>query len=201
MSYRMSFTSAGLLVRESLILAQTYQSIQDWEMVKKSSFEQNLLQARKPSSAKRNIREISHRLRTLTADQFELLIDGGYADQLQMLWLATAKTYKFVLEFSQEVIREKYLKLDYMLSYDDFDSFFNTKAEWDDGLDGLSESTRKKIRQVLFRMMHEAEILTAGNMIIPTILSAEAARVIQYDDPALFVAYPISDMDIQEWTR
>ena len=44
-------------------------------------------------------------------------------------------------------------------------------------------------------MMHEAEILTAGNMIIPTILSAEAARVIQDDDPALFVAYPVSDMD------
>jgi hypothetical protein len=196
----MSFTSAGLLVRESLILAQAYQSIQDWDQLKTESFEQNLLQTKKPSSAKRNIREISHRLRTLTPDQFELLIDGGYTDQLHILWLATAKTYRFIHEFSQEVVREKYLKLDYMLSYDDFDSFFNAKAEWDDGLDGLSESTRKKIRQVLFRMMHEAEILTAGNMIIPTILSAETARVIQADDPALFVAYPVSDMDIQEWT-
>jgi len=130
-----------------------------------------------------------------------LLSEGGRTEQLQMLWLAAAKRYQFIREFGEEIVREKYLKLDYLLSYDDFDSFFNAKAEWDDGLDGLSESTRKKIRQVLFRMLHEAEILTAGNMIVPTILGAETARVIQADDPALFAVYPISDMDIQEWTR
>jgi len=197
----MSFTNAGLLVRESLILAQAYKSIGDWKQTTQQSFEQNLLQAKKPSSAKRNIGEICGRLKELTEEQFELLLEGAHADQLQILWLAAAKRYQFAAEFSEEIVREKFLKLDYLLNYDDFDSFFNAKAEWDDGLDGLSDSTRMKIRQVLFRMLREAEIITADNMIIPAILSAEAAGVIKADNPALFAIYPISDFDIQEWSK
>lgn len=201
MSYRMSFTSAGLLVRESLILARVYQSLGDWKKVKKESFEKNLLQSKKPSSAKRNIRELCARLGTLTEKQFELLLEGGHFEQSQMLWLAVAKTYRFVREFSEEVVREKYLKLDYRLSYDDFDSFFNAKAEWDDKLEGLSDSTRKKIRQVLFRMLHEAEILVGEDMIVPTLLGKDVVQAIQADDPALYTIFPVSDLDIQEWTR
>jgi hypothetical protein len=201
MSYRMSFTSGGLLVRESLVLAQAYQSLGDWKTVKEESLERNLLQSKKPSSAKRNIRELCDRLGTLTEKQFGLLLAGDNTEQVQMLWLAVAKTYRFVREFSAEVVREKFLKFDYLLSYEDFDSFFNAKAEWDNKLDGLSDSTRKKIRQVLFRMLHEADILTSDNRIVPTLLGRDAVQAIQTDDPALFTIFPASELDIQEWSR
>jgi len=201
MSYRMSFTSAGLMVRESLILTQTFKSVQDWVQVKRQVFEQNLLQSTKPSSAKRNIRELSDRLKMLTDQQTELLLDGSHAEQLQMLWLATVKTYRFLHEFAEEVVREKFLRLDYQLGYGDFDGFFNSKAEWDDDLEGLSESTRKKVRQVVFRMLREAEILTGAGMIVPSLFSAEAARVIREDDPGLFRDFPVSDLDIQGYMQ
>lgn len=201
MSYRMSFTSAGLLLGDSLTLVRIYRELGDWDAVKKVCFEQNLLQAKKPSSAKRNIRELSDRLRNLTDHQMDLLVNGNHADQLQMLWLANLKTYRFLREFCEEVVREKFLSLSYLLDYDDFDQFFNAKAEWDDTLDSLSDSTRLKVRQVLFRMLREAEILTRENMIVPTIFSGDAARAIQEDDPALLAAFPISDLDIQELIR
>lgn len=201
MPYRMSFTSASLLSRESVIIAQAYRETGDWQKAREECLSRNLLQAKKPSSATRTVRELIGRLKTLTADQLELLLNGSHIEQLHMLWLAVAKRYRFIQEFSEEVIREKYLKLDTLVGYDDFDSFFNAKADWDTGLDRLSDSTRKKIRQVLFRMLHEAEILTSGNMIIPALFIKDTVRVIQSDDVAWFAIYPVSDRDIQEWGK
>lgn len=201
MSYRMSFTSASLLIQESLILAQTYRSLGDWPKVKAISFEQNLLQARKPKSAKTYIHELIGRLNELTPDQLELLLDGSRSDQLCMLWLGVCKRYRFVKEFSAEVVREKFLMLDHLVTAEDYSSFLNARAEWEEGLESLSASTCQKIRQVIFHMLRDAEILTSSHMIIPAILSPEVIRVIQSDDPAFFAIYPVSDNEIQEWTR
>lgn len=201
MSYRMSFTSASLLVQESLVLAQTYRSLGDWKQVKTISFEQNLLQACKPKSAKTYIHELIGRLSELTAEQLELLLDGSRSDQLCMLWLAVCKRYRFVKEFGTEVVREKFLMLDHLVTTEDYSSFFNSKAEWDEGLESLSASTCQKVRQVVFHMLRDAEILSSSHMIIPGILSPEVVLVIQSDDLALFAIYPVSDIDIQEWTR
>ena len=201
MSYRMSFTSASLLVQESISLAEVYQSLHNWKSVQQEAFNKNLLQARKPTSAKRNIREICGRLQLLSEDQFALLIEGSRSDQICMLWIAVCKRYEFIKEFAREVIREKYLKLDFLISHDDYDVFFNSKAEWDDGLDSLSETTVKKLRQVTFRLLHETEILSSANMINPATLSQEAVKVVLSDDPSLLEVFPVSDIDIQEWVQ
>jgi hypothetical protein len=36
------------------------------------------------------------------------------------------------------------------LTYDDFDAFYAAKAEWEPDLERISETTRKKLRQILF---------------------------------------------------
>jgi len=201
MSYRMSFTSASLLVQESIRIAETYQSLHDWKSVQQEAFNKNLLQARKSTSAKRNIYEICGRLQLLSEDQFLLLLEGSRSDQIAMLWIAVCKRYKFIEEFAREVIRDKYLKLDFLISHDDYDVFFNSKAGWDDELDSLSESTVKKLRQVTFRLLHETEILSSGNVINPATLSPETVKVILSDDPSLLEVFPVSDINIQEWVQ
>lgn len=201
MSYRMSFTSASLLVQESISIAETYQSLHNWKHVQEEAFNKNLLQSRKPTSAKRNIREIIGRLQLLNEDQFALLLEGSRSDQISMLWIAVCKRYEFIKEFAREIIREKYLKLDFLISHDDYDVFFNSKAEWDDGLDSLSDTTVKKLRQVTFRLLHETEILSSSNMINSATLSSETVDVILRDDPALLEVFPVSDMNIQEWVQ
>ena len=141
------------------MVAELYFDLGDWSLVRNNIFENNLLQARTQSSFKRTIHELLQRLQCLTRDQLQILVDGSRQEQNQILWLAVCKHYRIIHEFALEVIREKFLRLDVILSYLDYDVFFNSKAEWRQGLDQLTGTTKKKLRQVLFRILHEAEII------------------------------------------
>lgn len=41
--------------------------------------------------------------------------------------------------------------------------FFYDKAEWDPEVERIAESTRDKQRQVVFKILREAELLTSDN--------------------------------------
>jgi len=159
--YKLSFTTGGLFYCETLKSIHLFDELQDWGAVKRKLQAENLLQARTSASATRSSRELIQRLQTLTASQLEILRDGTRQDQVQILWLAVCKQYDFVYEFATHVLHGKYLKLDFFLSYDDFDEFFNSLAEWNENLEKTTETTRKKLRQVLFRMIREADLLSA----------------------------------------
>lgn len=145
----------------------------------------------------RTAHELLHRMKTLNTGQLSLLVAGTRQDQQQILWLAACKQYPFAREFAMEVVREKYLRFDWNVSYADFDAFYYAKCEWRKELARITESTRKKLRQVLFLMMTQAEILSPARVIIPTVFSRPVARAIAEDDPGYFSVFPISDTDIR----
>ncbi len=97
------------------------------------------------------------------------------------------------------MVREKFIRLDLGLSYDAFDVFFNNKAEWHPEVQGLAESTRKKLREVLFKMMREANLLTPDKQILPALPTPRAIDAIAADSPSYLLAFPISTTEIQEW--
>lgn len=177
--YKMSFSTGGAFYQESLILAKRYTDIQDWNETRKEALSSNLLQTRTKSSAIRIIREIMSRLQCLKSNEMSLLIHGERNEQNSVLWVAICRNYQFIYEFSTEVIRENYLNFNYELSYTDFDSFFNRKADWNDHLDHISDMTRKKLRQVLFKMLREIEIIDKNKVIIPSILSPRLIDTIE----------------------
>ena len=86
--YNMSFTAGGLLYHESVEVAKLYLSLTNWPSVRGKVFENNVLQARTQNTAKRIFREISSRLDLLTKEQLEILAEGSYQEQIQILWLA-----------------------------------------------------------------------------------------------------------------
>lgn len=201
MTYRMSFTNGSLFYTESLALVELYRQLGSWEQTKTEANQRNVLQARTRSSGTRNVHEICGRLSTLTVRQLDILQEGSRQDQIQILWLAACKCYQFIKEFASEVIREKFLHLDYVVSYVDYDVFFNSKAEWHEELEELSETTSKKLRQVVFRLAHEADILSSNDMINPAILCPEVLEAIEDDDPSNLMIFPISEAVVQEWSR
>jgi hypothetical protein len=168
----------------------------DWVDVQKIILETNSLQARTTSSLKRTTREVIQRLQTLTEDQLSVLTEGNRKDQTDILWLAVCKHYEIIREFAIKVIREKYLRLDRQLSFLDWDTFFNSKAEWDDQLENLTDSTKDKLRQVLFRMLHEAEIISTSNAILPAIISPRVTRVIKQENTENLLIFPISNIKL-----
>jgi len=175
--YSMSFTTAALLHQESVNLAELYLEQGDWNEVRNEVIARNLLQTRTTSSAKRICREICSRLKHLHKDELELLVEGDHQEQAYLLWVAVCRHHRFIYEFSVEVIRERFLTLSYDLGYEDFDAFFNAKMEWHEELEKVATTTRNKLRQVLFRMLREAEILSPDNTIIPATLSPRFINV------------------------
>ena len=199
--YSMSFTTATLLYRESITLADLYAQQEDWRVVRGEVVEDNLLQMRTENASKRICREGISRLRQLTPDQLDIVRDGSRQDQVYVLWLAVCKRYRFIYEFASEVVREKYLRLDLQLSVDDYNAFFNAKAEWHPEVERVAPATRKKQRQFVFKMLREADLLSNEGTIQPALLSPRVIEAIAQDDPAHFAVFPVSDSDIKDWTK
>lgn len=194
--YKVSFTTGGLFYHEAIKAAELYSQERDWEKVRVKILNQNLLKTRTESSRIRTTRELLQRLKTLTMEQLSLLIVGTRQEQNQILWLGVCKQYPFVYDFTLEVLCEKFLRLDFKLTYADFDQFYNQKAEWDEGLDRLTISTRKKLRQVLFRILQDAEIITPAHEIRSAILSPEIVNVIRTDNSAFLHIFPGHGADL-----
>lgn len=188
----MSFTAGALLYRESMVVAGLAGEAPDWDSVKRDVMAGNLLQMRTPSASQRILREVTARLRLLTPTQARLLLGGSRQEQNHLLWLAICKRYRFIQDFAVQVLREKLLRLDLAVSLEDFDAFFNARAEWHDELERLTPSTRAKLRQIVFRMLREAELLTADHRIVPVVMSPQVAAAIQKDDAVYLDIFPMA---------
>ena len=169
--YSMSFTTGSLFHRESVKLAALYLELGDWNSVRGRVIAENLLQTRTMNTLKRVCQEVISRLKTLSSGELEFLVDGNHQEQAYLLWLAVCRRYRFIADFAVEVLRERYITLKTDLSYEDFDSFFNRKSDWHSELDEIRPATRSKLRQVLFKILREADLLTANNLINAAMLS------------------------------
>jgi hypothetical protein len=188
--YKTSFTTGGLYFQEGIKIADLYLKCRDWSDVSEISKKENILQAHTGKSGIRTSREVIQRIQTLTEDQMVLLVEGNLVDQKQILWLAVCKHYPLIMEFAVQVVRERVLHLNFQLDPADWDKFFNSKAEWNDDLEQLTTSTKDKLRQVIFRMMHEADILSKENKIQPVVLSPRVVNVIKNESAELLAIYP-----------
>lgn len=195
--YLMSFTTGGLYYVESLLVVELYNELKDWKEVNKRALSSNILQTRTESTAKRSLKEIISRLETLTPDQLDLLTNGSLDEQKYILWLSVCKRYEFIKEFAVEVIRERYLTLKYDLPVEEFENFYSQKEQWNEELEKIADSSRYKMRTVLFKILREAEIIDSKNLFIHVRLTSDLIKTISDDQIDYLSIFPISDIDIQ----
>lgn len=196
----MSFTTGGLFHSESIEIAALYLDLGDWNAVRDKVVAENLLQTRALSTLKRSCREVIERLKTLSFDEIQFLIDGPHQEQAYLLWIAICRRYSFIADFAVEVLRERYLTLKTNLTHEDFDSFFNQKSEWHVELEKLTPATRGKLRQVLFKILREAELLTMQGMINNAMLSRKLLEVVCRLNPRDISYFPIFESDLKRMT-
>ncbi|MBF0105034.1 MAG: DUF1819 family protein [Deltaproteobacteria bacterium] len=195
--YSMSFTTGGLFYNESVKIAVLYLKIKDWAEVRDEVLFINLLQQRTENAAIRMCREIISRLKLLTDEQIGILVDGNRQDQQYMLWVSVCRRYRFIYEFAVEVVREKFLRMDYDLKEAEYDVFFNRKAEWHDELDKLTPLTRKKQRQVVFKILREADIISAQKTILPVHMSQRLVDAILKNNGHILDAFPMLKQNME----
>ena len=199
--YSMSFTSGTLLYHETIIVAQLYAELSDWNAVRTLVIDENRLQMRTLNASKRIYREVASRLKQLTAVQHTLLLQGDRPEKLALLWLAVCKRYRFIYDFAVEVVRENFLRLDMALTHQAYDNFFHDKAEWHPEVSNVAASTQAKQRQVIFKMMREADLLSSDNKIQPILLAPRLIKAISQDDPHHLAIFPVLEADIQYQLR
>lgn len=182
--YALSFTSGGLLLREADVVAAVYLRERDWAAVRNLVMEGNLLQARTVSSSVRVTRETIQRLSVLDDAELELLADSSLTERCHLMWVAACRRYELIGDFAEEVLRERFLLLTPRLSIDDFDRFITGKSLWHSELDELKASTRAKLRQNVFRMLHEAGLCSEDGDIRLAVLSARVYEVLVARTPS-----------------
>jgi len=195
--YILSFTAASLSYSESIKIVEVYLGCKDWDETKRIIEENNLLQSRTSSRTVRTYRELAQRLKLLSIEQMELLVEGNIQEQKNLLWFTVCNRYKFIQEFATEVIHEKFMSMDFELTELDYDAFFNRKADWHEELDSITNSTKNKLKEVVFRMLREAGITTDENMIVQALLSKRLIEVLSPDSPISYQIFPLQIADIE----
>jgi len=187
----MSFSTGGLFVNESVEVARLHKAGESWKDTILAAMADGSTSLPKAASNRRTLREIANRVSCLTDEERHFLVEqSDRPEQEALLWLAACRAYRFVREFAIEVIRERFLSYRYDLPLDAFDHFYDGKAEWHPELVTISPSTRRKLRQVLFRMLREAGVIDGASNIRPAYLSSRVVALIEGCDPGDLLIFP-----------
>ena len=197
--YRLSFTTGGLFLCEASTFVERYKAIRDWRAARDEVRQENLLQVRTAAAATRISKEVTARLELLDDAELEALQDCGLREQAYLLWVAACRRYTFIRDFATEVVREHHLSLRRELSFGDYDNFYNSKALWHPELDELAPSTQQKLRQNLFRMLREADLISEQHVIQAALLGPHVVELLARRGMKDLMVFPVSDSEIQRW--
>ena len=197
--YRLSFTTGGLFHSESIPLVSAFLSGREWDELRSELVDGDELHVRTHGSRMRISREIIARLRELNEKDLQFFTEASYQEQKYVLWVAACRRFTFIREFAIEVLRENYLTMKNSVELEEFDVFFNRKAQIYDEVDDLKELTRKKLRQNLFRIMREADLITDNHMIAPPVLTPGFVELMKISSPDDLKTFPVSASDLERW--
>jgi len=169
--YKIGFTRPALL-RETVLVAQVYCELEDWERAKYAVLSQNLFQARTQRSGNILFSEIQSRLQLLSSEQITVLAADYLTDVCQLVWIILCKRHFFIADFTLEVLIPAVSAGRYGVGYDDYGYFFNSKADWHPELETVSEKTRSNARQTLFQMMRQCNIINEANQFTIQMISS-----------------------------
>ncbi len=198
--YLLSFTTGSFMLNETQKIASLYLEHKDWKIVDQQIFDKNILQKNKLATKKRQLQEIKKRLLNLSDNAIKELVESDLSNKKMIMLLATIKTYQFILEFIVEVIRPKWIQFDDEILDSDYDRFVNEKEELHDELAKLSDKTKAKIKQVLFRIIAEAGLIDSAKTrrIVQPYVAENIVELIVKENPDYLKAFLFSDVDVEE---
>lgn len=198
--YLLSYTAVSLQAYEAEIIANLYNETLDWDGVAKSVVEDDALQKGTISTRKREFVEFKKRLQTLTTEQLAYYEEATSSDVKNLTMLSCFKLYAFIFDFATEIMRNKLLLFDFQIMNSDYESFYESKCVAYDNLNTISDSTRYKLKQVMFKMFEQAGFIDSvkNKNIQKPYLSEELIKLIVQDDPKYLSAFLYSDNEINE---
>ena len=147
------------MLKESRIIAKLLLSGADEGQWHKAIVVNNILQKKAPSSAKRQAKLLRNRLDAMPAELWRMVIDGSKEMATQALLAAAIKHSRLLGEFMDKIVRQHHKIFSKQLTTRDWTAFLSECEHRDSAVSSWSESTRKKLGQVVFRILAEAKYL------------------------------------------
>lgn len=119
----------------------------------------NVLQKSSPATAVRQARLIRFRLETVDPSVWVVIRDGDKETASQLLFAAALKHSELLKDFLREVVADNVRRLERTLSVKAWEPFLHDCAARDPAVGAWSDSTRRKLLQVIIRMLAEARYL------------------------------------------
>lgn len=165
--YCLSMSGASARMPESMIAAQTYLELKDWNATRRAIIDDNLFQLNAASSRERISGELIKRLRTLTDEEVEFFVRSFGDDRCALLWCAICRTYPFVRDLSIQLVAGRYDRTIPDLTREAYEAFFQEQAELHPELVSLSALGKGKVRNVVMRMLDECRLVDKEGRITP----------------------------------
>lgn len=196
--YIFSFTAGGILLNESTCLAALFLELGNWGDVRKKVMEDNLLQQRTASSAKRVFGEVRRRLCRLSKGEMEFFLSSSVDDRRAAAFVAVCRHYRFIYDYVLEVVRYNYFNGRDRLERCDYERFTSQVELIHPEYEKLTDKTRDKIRQVLHGILREVGLMSADNRIEPLFVSRPLGKVLSEGDPYVLRAFLLADEQIEK---
>ena len=181
-NYRLSFTGASFFLHETIELSKLCLEYDNCTDAVNSLLSSDVLD-RSKSTVKRESAEIVLRLNSLPATLLEKFATTDHDDAKIILLYAIIKTYPIIKEFCLEVLYEKMLIMDNILQEYEINAFLRKKEEAYEVFDEKSDATKKKLKQVMIKILADSDILnsTKERVIIKPYIDTGIARMILDD--------------------
>lgn len=170
--YNAEISAGSLMLAESRRIASlllTHPSDTEWEHALKV---ENILQKNTPSTAYRQARLIRKRLMSLDEEGWKLIAEGEMEVSTQLLLAAAIKHSRLLEDFLRDVYVRQLQRMELALNGHLWDAYWVECVHRDAEIERWSASTRKKLFQVIIRILVEAKYLDSSrklNMTPPSL--------------------------------
>ena len=197
--YNLTFTAGTLLMNETSAVAEAFlESGRDWETTKNRAFKENLMEKEKVTTNKRFFSLVRQRIEALNEAEQELLVNGSNAVRRLLLLLAICKAHQLIFDFIAVNVRDCFYNMCEKVTHATFNEFFNEKKYVHPELETITDLTVSKIRQVIFRILEQAELIESveTGILQRPYLPEKVERMIVEDDPKWLAIYLYSNQEI-----
>lgn len=158
-AYSADISAGSLLLKDSRQVALLLLAQADDQAWYQALVVDNVLQKKSPASAKRMARLIRKRLELMGPGLWRLVAEGGNDVATQALMAAAVKDSRLLADFMTKVVSDHLKTYKTQLTSNDWKRFLVDCEHRDPSVAKWSESTRKKVGQVVIRILAEAGYL------------------------------------------
>lgn len=182
--YNAEISAGSLMPLESRRLAELLQTNPDETTWNHAVGTDNILQKKTAATARRQARLIKRRLTTLAPEAWKLIAERDTEVSIQMLLAAAVKHSQLLGDFLLNVYANRQRRLELSLSPSDWHDFLVECAHRDPTVATWSESTKKKLLEVIVRILVEAKYLNNSRsmQLTPRSLHPDVRRYLTMHD-------------------